>query len=415
MSHVEKATIMLVDDDPLVRDSASRLMEEVGFQVTSCADGNSALDRIQMESFDAVLTDIKMPRTSGIELLEKIHTITPEIPVILMTAFADFGIAVAAIQKGAFDFITKPYNPQQLIHSVAKAVDFKRLRKIEKNYQAELECRVQEVSNDLKKTHAKMLQGEKMASIGQLAAGVAHEINNPVGFINSNLKTLNKYVERLTGFIDTQAQAISSSCPPTVREEIETQYRKRKLDLITADAKDLITESLEGTDSVKNLVQNLKSFSRIDDIECKPTDINAGIESALLICGNELKYVATLNKEYGDLPLTMAYSQQLNQVFMNLLVNAAHAIQTQGEIGIRSRHEDGMIIVSISDTGCGIAKENIDKIFDPFFTTKEVGKGTGLGLSIIYDIVQKHQGDITVVSEPEKGTTFTIKLPVVPA
>ncbi|MCK4622770.1 MAG: GHKL domain-containing protein [Desulfuromonadales bacterium] len=330
-----------------------------------------------------------------------------------MTGFADLEVTVAAIHGGAFDFILKPYNPPQLLHSVGKAVEFKRLRQIEKNYQAELEFRVEETTRELQATHEIMLQGEKMASIGQLAAGVAHEINNPVGFISSNLGSLNKYLGRLTDFMDSQAKAIETSCPPEVKDAIQAERRKIKLDLITEDLGPLIDESLEGAERVKKLVQNLKSFSRADETEPKPTDINEVIENSINVCWNELKYVAELKKEYGELPSIKAYPQQLGQVFMNLLVNAAHAIETKGEISIRSWHEGGTIFVFISDTGCGIPEENLGRIFEPFFTTKESGKGTGLGLSIIYDIVKKHQGDIRVESVPGEGTTFIVKLPVV--
>ncbi len=269
-----------------------------------------------------------------------------------------------------------------------------------------------EAYRELKATQTKILQQEKMASIGQLAAGVAHEINNPIGFISSNLGTLNKYTERLTDFIAAQSEFLESLGQAGADVLVEKR-RKLKLDYIIPDIKALIEESLDGADRVRKIVQDLKSFSRVDEAEYKHADINECIDSTINIVWNELKYKAVLKKEYGELPLTKCFPQQLNQVFMNLLVNAAHAIEKQGEITIKTGLEGDFISVSISDTGVGIPAENLNRIFDPFFTTKEIGKGTGLGLSITYDIVKKHNGDITVRSEEGKGTTFTVRIPVV--
>ncbi|MEW6600666.1 MAG: ATP-binding protein [Nitrospirota bacterium] len=267
--------------------------------------------------------------------------------------------------------------------------------------------------DDLKATQSQMLQREKMASIGQLAAGVAHEINNPMGFISSNLGTLMKYVTKLTDFIEINTTAADFIRYKEVSSEISNSRSKLKIDYVINDIKELINESLEGADRVKKIVQNLKSFSRVDEAEHKLADINECIESTLNIVWNELKYNATVKKEYGDIPVTECNPQQLNQVFMNLLVNAAQAIEKQGEIIIKTWNGDGTIHVTISDTGSGIPHDKIGKIFEPFYTTKEVGKGTGLGLSISYDIVKKHNGEITVESEAGKGTTFSVNIPVV--
>ncbi|MBI4848750.1 MAG: PAS domain S-box protein [Nitrospirae bacterium] len=309
-----------------------------------------------------------------------------------------------------------------------------------------LEMKNRELENayaELKATQTQILQREKMASIGQLAAGVAHEINNPMGFISSNLGTLGKYVNKLTEFINTQGEAIeaitkesannvSSDVIPACREsflnkdtgqagmtekdvidKVQELRKKLKLDYILEDIKQLIKESLDGADRVKRIVQNLKSFSRVDEAEYKFADINECIESTLNIVWNELKYKATVTKEYGAIPQTKCWPQQMNQVFMNLLVNAAHAIEKQGEIKIKTWNGNGSVNISISDTGSGIPADKINKIFEPFFTTKPVGKGTGLGLSITYDIVKKHNGEIAVDSKVGKGTTFTVRIPVV--
>jgi len=265
---------------------------------------------------------------------------------------------------------------------------------------------------ELKTTHLQLLQQEKMASIGQLAAGVAHEINNPMGFISSNLGTMAKYSERLKGFIVTQDEALNSIGSPELTASLADARKRYKIDYLLEDIPKLIAESSDGAERVRTIVQNLKSFSRIDDAELKPVDINECLESTISIAWNELKYKVTLQKEYGELPLVSCYPQQLNQVFLNLLVNGAHAIEKQGEITVKTWLDGKHACVSISDTGCGIPEEIRSRIFEPFFTTKEVGKGTGLGLSISYEIIQRHNGTIEVASEVGKGTTFTVRLPV---
>jgi len=271
---------------------------------------------------------------------------------------------------------------------------------------------LEQAFHELKEAQAHLVQQEKMASIGQLAAGVAHEINNPTGFIMSNLGSLRKYADRLTEFIATQDRALGE-LPAVWSEEIEKQRKALKVDFITDDLRNLISESLEGAERIKKIVQDLKGFSRLDETEQKLADINAGLESTINIVWNELKYKAEVKKDYGILPQTKCNPGQLNQVFMNLLVNAAHAIEKQGKIAIRTWAENGSISVSVRDTGCGIPANTMNRIFEPFFTTKEVGKGTGLGLSIAYDIVKKHSGLIDVQSEVGKGTTFTVTIPVV--
>ncbi len=272
---------------------------------------------------------------------------------------------------------------------------------------------IEQAYSELKLSQAKILQQEKMASIGQLAAGVAHEINNPIGFVSSNLGSLDKYLEKILEYVRFVAESAQQITDPAVGEQISLARKRLRMDFVLDDAHKLVAESLDGTERVKTIVQNLKSFSRTDQADIQSADVNECIDTTLNIVWNELKYKTTVKKEYGTLPLTRCYPQQLNQVFMNLLVNAAQAIENYGEIRIRTWSTDGSIFASVTDTGCGIPPENIQKIFEPFFTTKEVGKGTGLGLSIVYDIVKKHNGEITVQSEIGKGTTFEVSIPVV--
>ncbi|MGB4063925.1 MAG: bacteriohemerythrin [Azonexus sp.] len=250
-----------------------------------------------------------------------------------------------------------------------------------------------------------LLQSEKMAAIGQLAAGVAHEINNPVGFVNSNLGTLKTYVSQLLNVIS----AYEAGAP----DEISAARKKADLDFLREDLPSLVAESQEGLSRVTKIVQDLKDFSHVDQAEHQRADLNAAIESTLNVVWNELKYKAEIIRELGDIPPVACVPAQINQVFMNLLVNAAQAIEQQGKIFVRSGTENKQVWFEIEDTGQGMTEEVRNRIFEPFFTTKPVGKGTGLGLSISYDIiVKKHGGQLDVRSIPGQGTCFRLSLPL---
>lgn len=264
---------------------------------------------------------------------------------------------------------------------------------------------------ELKATQSQMLQREKMASIGQLAAGVAHEINNPIGFVSSNLRSLDKYFKKLTGYVQLLERTLQTKVPETW-QEIKPERKKLKIDFMLEDSEDLIAESLDGSERVRKIVQNLKTFSRVDQAEEQLVDLNECLENTIAIVWNEIKYKAKLEKDLGELSDLNCNPQELSQVFTNILVNAAQAIEKDGLIRLRSWQEDGSIFITIEDNGSGIAEENLEKIFEPFFTTKAVGEGTGLGMSISYEIVKKHGGTIDVGSAVGQGTTFTICLPL---
>ena len=266
---------------------------------------------------------------------------------------------------------------------------------------------------ELSDAQSQIYQQEKMASIGQLAAGVAHEINNPMGFITSNLGSLDKYVGRLTEYIGVVDQALQQCGDGTVSTPVQEARKRLKIDRILEDAHQLIAESQDGAGRVRRIVQDLKSFSRVDQAETALIDLNEALETTINIAWNEIKYVAELKREFGEIPKVRCFPQQLNQVFLNLLVNAAHALgETRGEISVATEQDGDWVLVRVSDTGCGMPPDVQRRIFEPFFTTKEVGKGTGLGLSISYDIIKKHGGEITVESEVGRGTVFTVRLPI---
>ena len=267
----------------------------------------------------------------------------------------------------------------------------------------------------LEEAQRQLLQADRLSTIGQLAAGVAHEINNPIGYVQSNLETLRDYVSSLFRLISMQEAALRKMgmSQPGQLQQIEKVRQEIDFDFLAKDLPTLLAESQEGISRVRKIIQDLREFSRAGHAETwTQTDIHAGIDSTINIVWNELKYKVELVKHYGDLPPVECLPSQLNQVFMNILVNAGHAIEGRGQITIATRPAGDFVYVEISDNGKGIAHEHLPRIFEPFFTTKPVGQGTGLGLSISYGIVRKHFGEIDVRSELGIGTTFVIKLPV---
>lgn len=269
----------------------------------------------------------------------------------------------------------------------------------------------QQLNRLLREAHAQLLQSEKMASIGQLAAGVAHEINNPVGYVYANLGSLAHYLEGLLRLVDAY-EASETQFQGAALEAIGQLKRDIELDYMRDDLPSLLHESREGVGRVRQIVQDLKDFSHVDEAEWQWADLHQGLHSTLNIVSSELKYKADVVQELGELPPVECMPSQLNQVFMNLLVNAAQAMDARGVITLRSGCTGNEVWIQVADNGSGIAPALQARIFDPFFTTKPVGKGTGLGLSLSYGIVRKHGGRIDLVSAPGQGTTFTVTLPV---
>jgi len=269
----------------------------------------------------------------------------------------------------------------------------------------------EELIRKLAEAHNQLLQSEKMASIGQLAAGVAHEINNPVGFVNSNLGTLKHYLEDMFKTLSAYEQSEGELTAET-REALDELKRQIDIAYLREDAANLLSESMEGLQRVKRIVQDLKDFAHVGETERQPANLERGLDSTLNVVRNELKYKAEVVKEYGGIPEIECVSSQLNQVFLNLLMNAVQAIEDHGRITLRTGQEEENVWVEVEDTGKGIKPEHLERIFEPFFTTKPVGAGTGLGLSLSYGIVQKHGGRIEVKSTQGKGTTMRVWLPL---
>jgi signal transduction histidine kinase len=276
------------------------------------------------------------------------------------------------------------------------------------------ELAVQERTQALASAQEHLVQSEKLASIGQLAAGVAHEINNPIGYIFSNFGTLEKYLTDLFGMLALYQQAEPALGDAQLRQQVQQHKAEVDLEFLLEDIPVLMRESREGIVRVRKIVQDLKDFSHVDATqEWQFADLNQGIESTLNIVNNEVKYKADVVRELAPLPEVQCMASQINQVVMNLVVNAAHAIGAQrGTIVVRTAQRGQDVVLEVQDNGSGIPKDVLPRIFDPFFTTKPVGKGTGLGLSLSYGIVQKHHGRIEVDSELGRGTTFRIFLPL---
>ena len=269
----------------------------------------------------------------------------------------------------------------------------------------------QRLIDELHTTQTQLVQSEKMASLGMLAAGVAHEINNPLGYIISNIESLKEYFDSITKLISKFEEAAVS----TELAGKFTEYKEAfKYGYINEDLPELISDITEGTMRVRKIVEGLRDFSHPGDTSWQVTDINDCIASTLSLSNNEIKFKAEVEKDLAELPKIRCIPSQINQVLLNIFVNAAQAMEHMGLIRVGSREENGGVTVEISDNGSGISKETMMHIFDPFFTTKEIGKGTGLGLSLSYGIIQSHRGKIDVDSEVGKGTTFKIWLPVDP-
>lgn len=273
-------------------------------------------------------------------------------------------------------------------------------------------------NEEIKKTQVQLVQSEKLASIGHLAAGVAHEINNPLGYVNSNLNSLNSYLEDITVYVNgfkpifNESQSIEESHLKAEITNLKAMEKELDIDYLIDDIKEIIGESVFGLNKVKDIVQSLKNFSRVEQDKMQEANLNECIEETLKIVWNDLKYTCEIEKNYADMEDIYCYPGQINQVIMNLLVNAGHAIEEKGTITISTYMDGPNSVLEIKDTGKGIKPENLNNLFDPFFTTKPVGQGTGLGLSVSYDIiVEKHFGKLDVKSKLGKGTTFRIKLP----
>ncbi|MDD2897147.1 MAG: response regulator [Desulfuromonadaceae bacterium] len=408
----EHPVILAVDDTPAILTILCSILSQCGYQCLMAGSGERAFEIVENILPDLILLDINMPGMSGLEVCRRLkaESRTKDIPVIFISADYETETQVAGFKCGAIDFVIKPFESEILLLRVRTHLELNFLRRQAGERVEELErtqALLQAEMDARNVMQVQMFQQEKMASIGQMAAGVAHEINNPIGFISSNLGTLKKYFAK----IDEYLTIIDRDCIDAL-SRVSAERTRLKIDYVIKDTGQLIDESLDGTLRVKNIVNDLTNLSRPDQVKPVRADLNRCLESALNIACNEIKYVADVERYFGDIPEIVCHPQQISQVFINLLTNAGQAIEEHGIITIRTWLDHENLYVSVADTGKGIPEDIRTKIFDPFFTTKEVGKGTGLGLSISYDIIHKHGGDIYVESEYGHGTTFIVRLPI---
>ncbi|MEH1940346.1 MAG: response regulator [Nostoc sp.] len=491
-SNIENGIILIVDDNPTNLGVLFDFLADSGFQVLVAQDGEDAIEQIEYALPDLILLDILMPGMDGFETCYhlKAKESTKDIPVIFMTALSETVDKVRGLNLGAVDYITKPLQHEEVLARVKIHLSIRNLTKRlqEQNVHLELEiqertkaenallkltseleerveertaalfqsnqllqqeiqerifteqalqeseARYREQANrlelafrQLQETQSQLVHSEKMSSLGQLVAGIAHEINNPINFIYGNLTHAYQYTQDLLDLLNLYAKYTPSPQP-----EIQKLTEAIDLEFLNQDLPKLLSSMKVGADRIREIIQSLRIFSRVDEAQMKPVDINAGLDSTLLILHNRFKASSNqlgiqLVKEYGDLPLVECYAGQLNQVFMNLLTNAIDALEEydkkrspqeisfcRSTIRIRTEVTDNeFVTIWIGDTGPGMTEEVRDRLFNPFFTTKPIGRGTGLGLSISHQIiVSKHGGEIMCLSAPGQGTEFMIKIPM---
>lgn len=427
----QNSLILIVDDNPKNVKMLFDVLEFAGFRTLIAKSGEDALEALEFAKPDLILLDIMMPGIDGFETCIRIkaNSKTQEIPVIFMTALSDVGDKIKGLNSGAVDYITKPFHQEEVLARVKNHLELYQLRRsleqrvIDRTSElAETVEQLQQVQTELQQSQLQLVQHEKMSALGNLVAGVAHEINNPVSFISGNIELALGYIRDLLGLIDSYQNQF-----PNPGEKIEDEIEVIDLDYVKEDLPKLIYSMQEGADRIFNICTSLRTFSRADNERKQPFNIHDGIDSTLLILrhclkANEQRSEIQIVKNYGELTPIECYPGQLNQVFMNLFANAIDALEefnqcssnkTQNCITITTTIDSTTAKIQIHDNGIGMSEETKKRIFDAQFTTKAVGKGTGLGLAIVQQIIaEKHQGQLTCTSTLGEGTTFLIELPI---
>lgn len=404
--------ILIVDDEQIIRDMFSAFLEQK-YSCETAASCDEALAHLATDPYALVMSDIQMPGRNGVELLRETRNRYPDTAVIMISGIDRPQRIRDAMQLGAIDYLTKPCELEVLGFSVERALERRDLMLTARTYRADLERQNLELAArkmQLERLQAQIIHSEKMAGLGQLAAGVAHELNNPAGFIYGNMDLIKTSLDRLELVLSIYERA---SLPAAETAELALTKKEIGYDALLSDLRLMIADCVEGAERIRDVVQNLRLFSRVDEAQFKKIDLHESIDATIRLLS---RYYGSsrirLVREYGFLPPVNCFAGQLKQVWTNLLVNAAQAIKDQGVVRISSGVEDGAAVITIIDTGCGIEPDQLSKIFDPFFTTKPVGEGTGLGLSISYAIIQKHGGMIRAESTPGAGSKFVVSIPI---
>lgn len=390
----KKYTILVVDDEQEIVDTLYDFFIN-WYKVFKATNAKEAVDIIENNQIDLVISDQRMPGTTGVEMFQKIDTEHPTIGKVLLTGYADIQAVTDAINKGHIDkYISKPWDDDDITRIVIEVLQVQLKRSI----------------NERNKIEEQLILSTKMANLGELTAGIIHEINNPLAFISGNIGNLGRNLKKILGLIECYDQE-------ELPEKTKAVIDKKKEDINYSYLQTRIVEILDkykiSADRMKKIITDMKSFSRRETDNLEEADLNKAIDATLTIIIHEYKNRVEIKKDYGIRTPLICNISKLNQVFMNILVNACHAIPEKGEIVIKTRIESDMAIVEISDTGEGITEEVRKKMFEPFFTTKAAGIGTGLGLSISHKIIEQHNGEILVNSKVGEGTTFIIKFPII--
>jgi signal transduction histidine kinase len=430
MFSLQKDSLILVVDDTTTNiEIVSEMLTDAGFGVAIAFDGEIALKQVQHRIPDLILLDVMMPRIDGFETCKRLkkNPSTRDIPIIFMTANCDTDSKVEGLSIGAVDYITKPFHEKELLARIKTHLQLRNLTKTLEKRVAERTADLSKALRDLQESQLQLVQKEKMSALGQLVAGVAHEINNPVSFIHGNLGHASAYFQDIINLIDLYQRHY-----PKPVLEIQEEITAIDLKYVRSDLPNLISSMKEGVQRIRNISTSLRTFSRADSDRKVSCNIHDGIDSTIMILKHRLK--ASENrpdiqviKSYDNLPEVECFSGQLNQVFMNLLANAIDALE-ESNIGrnyieieanpnqlliqtILSKDKNN-VLIHIKDNGVGMSDDVQQKIFDHLFTTKPVGRGTGLGLSIARQIVvEKHGGTLEVYSAYGQGSEFVITLP----
>ena len=399
--------ILIAEDDAVSRRLLQSHLQKWGHEVVVARDGAEAWSLFEAGDFYFVVTDWMMPEMDGVELIRRIRARPDKgYPfIILLTARSETEDIVVGLEAGGDDFVTKPFDHNEL-----------RVRVRAGERLIELEQTLAEQNRRLRDAQAALIQSEKLASLGQLAAGVAHEVNNPLAYVTNNVTVLQGDMRSAMELLEVYRGA-RGHLPPEVAEAARRQEEEIDLDYISENYRRHFEMSLEGLKRVRDIVLNLRDFARLDEAEVKEADINAAISSTVEIIRHEMKKKGIrFETDFGDLPPVLCHPGKINQVLLNLLINAVHACEPGGAVRVRTRAaaSGGGVVIEVRDDGAGIAPENLPRIFDPFFTTKPVGQGSGLGLSVSYGIIRDHGGSIEAESETGKGATFRVRLPLRP-
>ncbi len=387
--------ILIIDDEEAARYGISRALGREGHQVELACNGQEALRKMHEFQPQTIISDINMPQMDGITLLRELGRFESPPPVVLITAHGSESVAIQALRAGAYDYISKPFDVEELRLVVRNALDKQRLIEESKRYYSELE----KALRDLKQSQVERIQAEKMASLGRLVAGIAHEVNSPLGALFSAIDTF----ERALGRVQVRLGVSAGSAPAERSGDVESLLK---------GLSDTFGVAQDACRRIDAIVKTMRRFANLDQSPLRKADIRECIDNTLALLRHELHDGIRVIKELNEVPEIECFPMELNQVFLNLLMNSIEANPVRGEIRIQTFHENSQVIVRICDNGVGIPEENMGKIFDPGFTTKGVGVGIGMGLPVCYKIMQMHEGKILVESHPGKETAFTLQLPI---